>query len=573
MLRECWIGALLFGISAAGQQPPSSPQPPAAPQPQPKSPVRSTEKPRQQETCSIEGRVVGSAGEVLKRVDLLLSRIDSTERTQYSGKSDAEGRFVLVNLDPGKYHLSGGRRGYVHMSYGAKRPGRPGTTLALDPGQHLSGIVFRLYPQSVIAGRVLDQDGDPVAYAGVQLQNYQYERGQRQLTEVTGEGTNDLGEFRLFGLAPGRYYLSVSWNQMMGMSSTSEQSPGSDSAGAISYTRTYYPSATSASGAQPIDLQPGSQIRGVEMVLLKTRTVSVRGRVIAGKAAQADRPAQIYLVSRDASRNFSYDNERSTDSLGNFEFRGVTPGAYALVAQRWGNPAWGGRVNLDVGSANVENVVIPMSPSAELRGRISLEGHTDPGLSDIRVWLEAEGNGYATGAPGTVKDDGSVVLSNVIPNEYRLRLFGMPEYFYIKAARLSGRNILDSTIDFTSGVAGNLEIVLGADAGQAEGLVFDAADQPVSGAIVALVPDTAHRGGRGRYKSATTDQYGRFDVKGIAPGDYKLFAWEDIDDGAYEDPEFLKRFEERGETASIRERSHTSYQLKLIPAEDKRKPE
>src|SRR5690349_349640 len=146
MLRECLICAVLFDFPTSGQQPPSSPQPPAALQLQPKSPPRASEKSRQQEMCSIEGRVVGSAGEVLKRVDLMLSRIDSTEQTRYSGKSDAEGRFALVNLDPGKYHLSGGRRGYVHMSYGAKRPGRRGTTLALDPGQHLSGIVFRLFP-------------------------------------------------------------------------------------------------------------------------------------------------------------------------------------------------------------------------------------------------------------------------------------------------------------------------------------------------------------------------------------------------------------------------------------------
>src|SRR5207247_7111508 len=196
------------------------------------------EKSRQQEMCTLEGRVVSVTGEVLKRVDLVLSRIDSTQHAQYSGRSDGDGRFAPVNLGPGKHRLRGGRRGYVHMSYGAKRPGRPGTTLALDPGQHLSGIVFRLFPQSVIAGRVLDQDGDPLAYAAVQLQNYQYERGQRQLTEATQGITNDLGEFRLFGLPPGRYYLSVSWNQMMGRSNPGD--PGPDVASEISYTRTYY---------------------------------------------------------------------------------------------------------------------------------------------------------------------------------------------------------------------------------------------------------------------------------------------------------------------------------------------
>src|SRR5207302_11424567 len=105
MLRECWICALLFSISAASQQPAAAPQPTAAPQS--KSSVRIPENSRQQELGSIEGRVVGAAGEALERVDLILSRIDSSEYTRYSVTSDGDGHFVLVSLDLGTHHSTG----------------------------------------------------------------------------------------------------------------------------------------------------------------------------------------------------------------------------------------------------------------------------------------------------------------------------------------------------------------------------------------------------------------------------------------------------------------------------------
>ena len=69
------------------------------------------------------------------------------------------------------------------------------------------------------------------------------------------------------------------------------------------------------------------------------------------------------------------------------------------------------------------------------------------------------------------------------------------------------------------------------------------------------------------YKTTTSDQNGRFSLKNLDPGEYKLFAWEDVEYGEYMDPDFLKPVEDRGQDVSVHEGSRESVQLNLIPAE------
>jgi hypothetical protein len=174
-----------------------------------------------------------------------------------------------------------------------------------------------------------------------------------------------------------------------------------------------------------------------------------------------------------------------------------------------------------------------------------------------------------------VKADGSFTLADVQSARYSLSFCcGSVDSgnYYLKSARLGDEEVLESGLDLTHGVSGTLEVVLSSNGGQVEGVVLNANEQPEAAATVVLVPDEPRRSQTRLYKDATTDQYGRFTITAIAPGGYKLFAWEDVEDGAYEDPDYLKAFEALGEPRTIRERSRESAQLKLIPAEGKKKP-
>jgi len=67
------------------------------------------------------------------------------------------------------------------------------------------------------------------------------------------------------------------------------------------------------------------------------------------------------------------------------------------------------------------------------------------------------------------------------------------------------------------------------------------------------------------YRQAIADQNGHYALTGITPGDYKVFSWESIDNGAYFDPDFLKRYEQQGKTIHVGESSNQNVDVKLIP--------
>jgi len=120
------------------------------------------------------------------------------------------------------------------------------------------------------------------------------------------------------------------------------------------------------------------------------------------------------------------------------------------------------------------------------------------------------------------------------------------------------------TID-TKQAPGSLDIVISPNGANVDGAISKD-HQPFQGATVAIVPDHPHRGEKRLFKSTTTDQNGHFTLQGLAPGDYKVFAWEKIEPGAYTSPEFLQPFENLGESVHITEGSHNSVQVDLIPA-------
>jgi hypothetical protein len=168
---------------------------------------------------------------------------------------------------------------------------------------------------------------------------------------------------------------------------------------------------------------------------------------------------------------------------------------------------------------------------------------------------------------GSVKDDGSFALENAGPDRYRILAFNLPEGTWLKSIRAGDQEVLDSGIDLSAGVSGPVQITLGSGSGQISGTVQDAKQQAAPGSLVTLLPNPMKEDRNDLYRVTTADQDGQFTLRGIPPGEYRLFAWEDIDPGSYMDPEFLKPHETKAQKITIKVDSQQQVSIAQISVE------
>jgi carboxypeptidase family protein len=226
--------------------------------------------PAQDDHCAIEGQVLnGATGEPLKKAAVTLLTLDV--RGQPTGAvTDADGRFAIKDISPGRYRLIAERNGFVRQTYGARAPDRPGTPLTVEHGQRLRDIVIKLMPQAVITGRIVDEDNDPVAKVQVQILRYGYVQGKRQLLPAEPVLSNDLGEYRINGLSAGKYHvIAISHSRSSLPLGSAEET----------YPPVYYPGTNDPATAMQLDVAAGSELRGIDMTLSRANTVRVRGKI------------------------------------------------------------------------------------------------------------------------------------------------------------------------------------------------------------------------------------------------------------------------------------------------------
>lgn len=547
----------LFPFSLLAQQP----APPASQQ--------------QTEKCAVEGVVLKAATrEPLKNARVVLQTVEWHD-PPLGTLTDAAGRFSLREVPPGRYTLSVERTGYVRQEYGQRSWNRPGSVLTLEPGQKLTDLTFRLLPAAAISGRVRDADGEPIANARLQVLRYTYWRGQRVLMPLGGATSNDLGEYRIHTLAPGRYYLVADHSARFKLAEKGiSQRPG-DAGREEGYAPIYYPGTADRARAAPLELHPGEELSSIDFTIAPVPTVRIRGRVSNGVTGQPGRGAEVRLVTRDLSPSGLFRNHAAVENpQGTFELRGVTSGSYVLTAV-WSEAGktYAARELIEVGSADVEGISLVIAPGVDSVGRVRVEGDAQIKFTDLHIFLRPREDPIAAGGT-SVGLDGAFALRNLPPGTYRVDVAGLPSDFYVKAVRLGSQDVLESGLNFLRGQPGDtLEVLLSPAGGRLDGVVLDAEHLPASGATVTFVPESRRRSDPGLYKTATTDQLGRFSLRGIAPGEYKLFAWDDLEPGAIPDPEILGPFEERGKILRIEASSQQSLELKLIRTDAGASPE
>jgi hypothetical protein len=254
---------------------------------------------------------------------------------------------------------------------------------------------------------------------------------------------------------------------------------------------------------------------------------------------------------------------------GQFEFRGVTAGKYSLTAMASdGQKQLRGRQVVDVGSVNVENVMITLSTGFELPGKVRVDGQTQVGVQMLSVMIQPaeSGAGGMSSASARADTEGNFVLVGVWPGRYLLRI-SAPSNLYVKSQRLGSEDVLETPLDLTGGAGGALSIVLGVSTSEVSGTVTSEDGTPVTNAMVVLIPESAKRRELQQfYRTASTGPAGGYKMIGVAPGRYKMFAWEKIPYSAWMDPDILKPVESKGKSVDIQETSRDTVDLRALPA-------
>jgi hypothetical protein len=511
--------------------------------------------------CAVEGVAVKStSGEGVKRVTVQLSPIGGGQQG-YSTLTENNGHFIIRDIAPGRYLLSASGNGYMQQAPEKGKGGARTRLLDLTPGKNVSGIAFRMVPPGVITGTVYDEEGDPVTLAQVKVLRVTSSGTHRQVGEAGSGQTNDLGEYRIWGLQPGKYLVAATYDppQVNSSQATDEV-----------YLPTFHPSTADTSQATVVEVQPGVEASGIDVDLREAHAVMVRGRVMVDSSAKSLRGVHVSLEPRGAEGgySFSYYGGSVQNDSGDFEIPSVPPGPYNLSAF-WndGKRQLYGRVPVEVGSANLEGVTFVLSSPITLAGRFRLEGSNQLDFTRLGLWLQPTDSTMGSGNV-EIKPDGTFTVENVYDGNYRVRVLGFPEGYYLKAAREGGSEVLESGLTISrSQPPPRLEIVLSPDGGRVDGSVLRE-QQPVAGALVVLVPDPPHRDREDMYGMKVTDGFGRFSLLGLPPGDFKLFAFEPVQGTNYTDPDYLRAFEDRGTPVHVEERQQQAVQLGLLTAED-----
>ena len=534
----------------------------------------------------------------------------------------ADGTFAIDNVAPGQYRLYATRsNGYVPAEYGQRSPTGTGVPFTVSPGTNMTGISLVMTPTATINGRVLDESGEPSGYAHVQALKATYRQGRRTLTVVQLVQADDRGVYRLFWLPPGEYYVAAkpldlrrssemmripppsrfgTYEQQMrptvtAINETRVLSNG-DTAEA-QYVPIYHPGTRDDRRATAISVTAGQNLQGLDIdvrdSLVPTRRL--RGRVVNGLTGQPVLRGNLQVIPREAPAILLIPTGTITN--GAFDIGGALPGASYLVAD---GDSGSGLFAFEITDNDLNDLTITVWPPVAIPGQVrssnppsngddpsvrgiavslrrhpAVNGLRDAGQTLSAVMAVREGitvsvregtTVVGTSATSNVTSrDGAFTLSGVSPGDYSVDL-RLPVNAYVESMQFGSRDVLRNGLRIDGPSAQTrLDIVIGTRGGIMSGSVVDARNSPVAHAIVVAVPDS----GRERtdlFKSVTADASGRFEIRGLAPGDYEFLGFEQLEQGAWQSAEAMRAEEGRGRRVRIAEGATMAGDARVIPA-------
>ncbi len=550
------------------------------------------------ETAEIQGTVRSVSGDPIPRASLTLQGLPQVNsstgianpRTSYTASSDAEGNFVLRNIPPGEnYRLTAERPGYVRAPYGSRNAMSPGAPLRLVAGQVLEGLEITMTPQAVITGQVTDINGDPMPNVQVQASASAYAQGRRQILARGAQMTDDEGNYRISGLAAGRYYISAE-SRMNGGILGGVITQTADGTQPLGNIKTFYPNTESTRLATPVRVREGDEIRGIDIRMIQAPVYSISGTV-EGAPATAIVPLRVFKEGDDSPLAGLGLTQILQPGQKEFRVSGLTAGSYRMetlpITSANGPSAGIARQQFTIKDADIQNAVVTLGPGPTVTGALKLEdgevasilpelpeyaenNATLAGLAGApRVILRPEGGAGAVSASTQgVLPDGTFEINNVYDRQYSTMLYNLPEGAYVKQVKFNGQDVTHGLIDLTSGAGGQLEITLSDKPADLNGVVRSDDGQALQGLDVVLWPQVQDKDRIAREaKTAVTDQNGGFKIESLAPGKYYLLALESPEPGIHQSPDFLAQFTSQAEEVEISEGAHLAVQVEMLSPE------
>jgi len=516
-------------------------------------------------TAIVRGVVVAAdSGAPLRRAQVRVMSSTAPGSSSVT-QTDGQGRFEVKDLAAGRYSISASRSGYVTAQFGQRAFNQPGTPVELTDGQVLDKVTFALARGGAISGRIVDDLGEPVAGAQVMVQRFIFTGGSRRLVGAGAEGgndrTDDLGQFRLYGLPPGDYYVSAMLRAMDFMPVNTRTPDGPDNG----FAPTFYPGVASIAEARRITVRAGQDVPNASFALVTAPLGRITGRVTTSQGAPAANAMIMISARAEPFGMTGMSGGAQVRPDGSFQSSPLAPGAYSVFVQERNMPESGevARVDVQVNGEDVNDVLIVTGRGGIIRGRIVTDEGTVPPFrpSQVRVnALPADSSrmmGFGL-RPPTVKDDWTFEVAGVL-QPVRMNAFvdaqGAGGGLWVpRHAWKDNVDLMDTSIDIGHGqVLEDVEIVFTRKKTEVSGGIADDRGQPVTDAWVVVFPEDRERWTSGsRYVRPTRpDTNGKYTMRLTPYDNYRAVVVRGLEDGQWSDPEFLARALERGTAFSI----------------------
>ena len=519
---------------------------------------------------------------------IALNDLRKSNELKFTALTDRAGRFRLSGISPGRYTVQARKEGFFAFVSSGSNPVTATVDAAVNVGETTS-VTLSMFPGGTISGQVTEETGAPQVNLNVDVYSVVYQNGFPVLQSAMSKTTDDRGEYRLFYLPPGDYYVAAN-----------PKPPSVNAPSQQQLVRTFFPGTTDPSTAIPITIKPGERVERIDIRLRRVTTLKLSGRInstiprpattAVNSNTSAREPlieATMMLLQRDTNAPDStgfvlgsglkpVGNASIPPSGGPFEVTGILPGSYDLYARvtdpspEGGSGYSFGKVAVDVRDTDIGNLVIDVHHTVSVTGKVSLDGGP-PVQSGIRIALQVEGSAAKipiyqgiTQRPATPSpQDGSFNIPAVTSGHFRIMAPSLPAGIFVSDV-MQGSSVYDAGFDIMAEPPNPLQIILRSGAATVEGTAKNAGGRGMARAVVVLIPPEGRRQNRMLYHTATTDASGHFTIRSVAPGTYKVFAWENAPESAYYNPAFISKYEDRGQPITVAQNSSVRVDLTAI---------